>query len=336
MAERVLLRVKDLKKTFESGHVLRKKEVFAVRGVSFEISRGQTFGLVGESGSGKSTVGRLVARLLDRTSGTVEFDGLDIGELSGADLRRARRDIQVIFQDPLRSLDPRMTVRQILDEPYRLHRIGSKAERRDQIHRSLEAVGMSDAALSRYPHEFSGGQRQRIAIARALALRPKLIIADEPTSSLDVSVQAQVLNLMRDLQDEFGVAYLFISHDLHVVQYMSNVTGVMYLGSLVEVGRSDLVFEQPLHPYTQSLLAANPSISDIEHEYTPLKGEVPSPTELAPGCAFSTRCPKAMEHCSTVAPPVVTDASGRFVRCHLYGSVSVGISASNVPADSES
>lgn len=318
-----LLKVRGLTKVFSSGLFSQKRKVYAVRGVDMDIAAGATFGLVGESGSGKTTVGRLIARLIDATSGTIEFDGYDFGAMEGSNLRLARRDMQVIFQDPLRSLNPRMTVRQLIEEPFRLHGFENEAERTKLVLAAVEEVGLSESALSRFPHEFSGGQRQRIAIARALALKPKLIVADEPTSSLDVSVQAQVLNLMKRLQKQHGVAYLFISHDLNVVRFMSDQIGVMYLGELVEVGSADAVFTQPKHPYTRSLLEAVPTIHDSpgRGELSLLKGEPPTPTELIQGCPFSSRCPDVLEVCRTVAPPVV-QFEYQLARCHLYGGES--------------
>ena len=290
----------------------------AVRGVDIDIAAGQTFGLVGESGSGKTTVGRLVARLIDPTSGSIEFDGIDSAATTGDTLRRLRKDVQMIFQDPLRSLSPRMTVAQLLEEPIRLHPTAERSDRKQLILDSLEEVGLGEFVLSRYPHEFSGGQRQRIAIARALLLRPKLIIADEPTSALDVSVQAQVLNLMRRLQKTHNIAYLFISHDLSVVRFMSDRIGVMYLGEIVEVGPATRVFSDPRHPYTKSLLDAVPTIRDFGRAIeVGLRGEPPSLTDEVVGCAYSTRCPDVMDLCRSESPRSI-GVDGRTVKCHLY------------------
>jgi oligopeptide/dipeptide ABC transporter ATP-binding protein len=322
-----LLRVRGLEKTFKTGGLLDRTEVHAVRGVDLTIHEGQTFGLVGESGSGKTTVGRLIARLIDPTSGTIDFHGEDLGGLKGAALRAARRQVQMIFQDPLRSLNPRMTIGKLLEEPFRLHDL--QADRRTVILDALREVGLSPSALGRYPHEFSGGQRQRIAIARALILKPRLIIADEPTSSLDVSVQAQVLNLMKRLQKSHGMAFLFISHDLNVVRYMSDQIGVMYLGEIVEVGPSDAMFRDPKHPYTASLVDAVPTVHDFERGSGPiLRGEPPSPTSQIPGCAFSTRCPRVMDMCRSLAPPTVK-LGIRTVSCHLYETYDAEAVATN-------
>lgn len=324
---KALLQVRGLEKTFKTGGFLDRTEVQAVRGVDLTIYPGQTYGLVGESGSGKTTVGRLLARLIDPTSGTIDFDGQDFAVLKGTQLRTARRQVQMIFQDPLRSLNPRMTIGQLLEEPFRLHDFN--ADRRTVILDALHEVGLNSSMLGRYPHEFSGGQRQRIAIARALILKPKLIIADEPTSALDVSVQAQVLNLMKRLQKTHGMAVLFISHDLNVVRYVSHQIGVMYLGKIVEVGPAQAVFGEPKHPYTASLVAAVPTVHDFERGSGPiLRGEPPSPTGKIPACAFSTRCPSVMDICWTVPPPTVTDG-GRSVSCHLYETRDAGTVAAN-------
>ncbi len=326
---RALLQVRGLVKNFKTGGLFDRTEVQAVRGIDLSIHSGQTYGLVGESGSGKTTVGRLVARLIDPTSGTIDFDGQDFAVLKGAALRSARRQVQMIFQDPLRSLNPRMTIGQLLEEPFRLHDLEAGAERRASILRALNEVGLTSSALDRYPHEFSGGQRQRIAIARALILKPKLIIADEPTSSLDVSVQAQVLNLMKRLQQLHGMAFLFISHDLNVVRYMSDQIGVMYLGEIVEVGPADALFRDPKHPYTASLVDAVPTVHDFDRESgAVLRGEPPSPTSFIPGCAFSTRCPSVMDICRSVAPRNL-DIGDRSVSCHLYDTLDAGAVAPN-------
>jgi oligopeptide/dipeptide ABC transporter ATP-binding protein len=321
VAERsdALVSVTALTKEFASGSSWRKQRpIYAVRAVDITIEHGQTLGLVGESGSGKSTVGRLLAGLVAPTSGDIEIDGIRVSNLAKHDVMRLRRTVQVIPQDPLRSLNPRMTVEQLVEEPFRLHRIGDGPHRARAIVQALDEVGLGRSALKRYPHEFSGGQRQRIAIARALALKPKLIIADEPTSALDVVVQANVLNLMKDLQSLHEVAYLFISHDLHVVEFMSDVMGVMYLGEIVETGGSKDMFESPKHPYTEGLLSAVPSLTRAEPSgATMLRGEIPSPTDIPQGCGFRSRCPKAMDVCASDSPTVRRDGASS-VRCHLY------------------
>jgi peptide/nickel transport system ATP-binding protein/oligopeptide transport system ATP-binding protein len=286
--------------------------------VSFSIHPGETFGLVGESGCGKSTTGRSILRLIEPTDGEVWFDGRNLLQLSTTTLREARRHLQIIFQDPYASLDPRMTVREILEEPLLVHRMGDRSERRRRVEELLEVVGLSPYHAQRYAHEFSGGQRQRIGIARALALHPKLIVADEPVSALDVSIQSQVLNLLKDLQERFHLTYLFIAHDLSVVRHISDRIGVMYLGRLVEVGPRDEVYDHPLHPYTQALLSAVP-IPDptVKRERIILQGDVPSPANPPAGCAFHPRCPYAVKACRTIRPELVDVGAGHAVACHL-------------------
>lgn len=318
----VLLEVKDLKTYYpiRSGILQRVTGyVRAVDGVSFTIEDGETLGLVGESGSGKSTTGRSILRLTPPTGGEVWFQGKNLLRLDEREMRPMRRHLQIIFQDPYASLDPRMTVGQILEEPLLVHGVEDRAERRRRVQELLEVVGLGAYHMHRYAHEFSGGQRQRIGIARALALHPKLIVADEPVSALDVSIQSQVLNLMQDLQEQFQLTYLFIAHDLSVVRHISTRIGVMYLGRLVELGPSESVYDEPLHPYTQALLSAVP-VPDPEakRERIVLKGDVPSASNPPSGCAFHPRCPHAMDVCKTVRPEWKQVAPGRFVACHLH------------------
>ena len=313
-----LLRVRELTKTFRVGSLTQRREVQAVRGVSFDIATGATLGLVGESGSGKSTSGRAIARLIEPTAGIVRFDGTDVSHLRGRDLKAWRREVGFVFQDPYGSLDARMTVQQILAEPLRVHGVADRAERRRRTEELVEEVGLSSSVLEKYPHEFSGGQRQRLAVARALALRPRLIIADEPVSALDVSVQAQVLNLFKELQDRHGLAYLFISHDLDVVDFISDEIAVMYLGEIVERGTADDVLTRPAHPYTQALLEAAPRLeAGGRSERGPrLAGEIPSPENPPPGCSFHTRCPRAEAIC-TEQHPAMAIHGGHGATCHF-------------------
>ena len=313
------LEIRNLKKYFPTqlGLLGRGKEtVKAVDGVSLEIQAGETFGLVGESGCGKSTLGHCVLRLLEPTSGEICFEGQDLQALKGAALRQLRRQIQIVFQDPASSLNPRMTVLRILEEPFVIHRLHSKEERLQNIMELLKAVGLDQSSLPKYPHEFSGGQRQRISIARALALRPKLIVADEPVSALDVSIQAQIVNLFQDLQEQFHLTYLFISHSLPVVEHISSRIGVMYLGKLAEVGKAEEIFGNPRHPYTQVLLASVPGI-DGSHGEAPLQGDMPSPVNPPEGCRFHTRCPFAFERCNLEEPREFRLSESHRVWCHL-------------------
>ena len=321
-----LLSVQHLCKEFpvESGVFgkrFSKKSVHAVNDVSFDIYPGETFGLVGESGCGKSTTGRCIMRLTHPTSGKVFFEGKDVGEMSKKELKEMRRNMQFIFQDPYASLNPRMTIGEIVSEPLVIHgEMPDKAQRMDYVRELLDIVGLNPEHINRYPHEFSGGQRQRVGIARAFALKPKLIICDEPVSALDVSIQAQVLNLLNDLQDEYGTAYLFIAHDLSVVQHISDNIGVMYLGNMMEYSDWKTLYDEPYHPYTQSLLSAVPVPDpDVQasRERIVLAGDPPSPIDAPSGCCFHTRCPIACEKCSQERPEFREVAPGHFCACHF-------------------
>jgi oligopeptide transport system ATP-binding protein len=317
----LLLKVNGLKKYFPiTGGILGRKqgEVKAVDDVSFYVKKGETLGIVGESGCGKSTTGRLLMRLIEASDGKVIFEDKEITSISKSELRKTRRDIQMVFQDPYASLNPRHTVEKILEEPLIVHGIGTKEERRRSVKEMLEVVGLSSYHARRYPHQFSGGQRQRIGIAKALMTKPKLIIADEPVSALDVSIQAQVLNLMKDIQKEFQLTYIFIAHDLSVVRHISDRVGVMYLGRLIEVADSEELYENPMHPYTKALLSAVPVPDpDIKKETILIEGELPSPANPPSGCAFHTRCTQVMDICKTVRP-VDRNLNGHSVACHLY------------------
>lgn len=320
-----LLEVIDLKKFFPiRGGFFRTivGNVRAVDGVSFAIDSGKTLGLVGESGCGKSTLGRAILRLQEPTAGEIRFNGESLSALSGQALTHKRRDLQIIFQDPFASLNPRMTIREIIREPMDTHRVGSEQEIMAKMKSLLDIVGLRPQVLNRYPHEFSGGQRQRIGIARALTLNPKFIVADEPVSALDVSVQSQVLNLISNLQREFGISFLFISHDLAVVQHISHDVGVMYLGKMVEMTASNQLYATPKHPYTISLISAVPVPDPFrEKKKIFLQGDVPSPMAPPPGCYFHPRCLEVMDKCSQVAPEMVdvgTEGQPHLVACHLF------------------
>jgi peptide/nickel transport system ATP-binding protein/oligopeptide transport system ATP-binding protein len=324
MAEN-LVEVRNLVKHFPimKGIIFRKQiaAVHAVDDVSFDVRRGETLGLVGESGCGKSTTARLVSRLIDPTSGTISFDGQDITKLSRRELRPLRREVQMVFQDPYSSLNPRKSVGAIIGEPLRIHKVLTDAkQRRTRVQELMERVGLNPEHYNRYPHEFSGGQRQRIGVARAIALDPKLIIADEPVSALDVSIQAQVLNLLRDLQRDMGLTIVFIAHDLSVVRHMCDRIAVMYLGKIVEVASADELYGHPRHPYTGALLRAVPVPDPTMHETTAgrvLAGDIPSPTSPPPGCRFHTRCPKAQDLCKQTEPLLEPQEGGNVAACHF-------------------
>ncbi len=320
--DRVLLEVKNLVKHYPiKAGVLQKTvgKVRSVDGVSFSIERGKTFGLVGESGCGKTTIGRTLIRLVEPTSGQALLNGQDIFSLNKKDLKALRPKLQMIFQDPYSSLNPRMPVGEIIGEAVREHNLVEKDRLKDYILQIMEECGLRRYYIDRYPHEFSGGQRQRICIARALALRPELVIADEPVSALDVSIQAQVINLMKDLQTKNGLTYLFISHDLSVVEYLADTVGVMYLGSLVELATKEQIFSNPKHPYTQALLSAVP-IPDPDKKMNRiiLEGDIPSASNPPKGCKFHTRCPNCMDICKEQAPVWKDYGNGHYTACHLY------------------
>jgi len=316
-----ILEIKELKKYFplKSGMTFSRKEgwVKAVDGISLSISEGETFGLVGESGSGKSTIGRLVLKVLDATSGEIRIMGYNLGEISSKDLFQFRRNIQAVYQNPYGSLNPRMKIRTIIGEPLETHKLYSSKEREERVLGLLQKVGLSPEHAKLYPHEFSGGQRQRIGIARALSTNPKFIVLDEPVSALDVSIRAQILNLLCDLKDEFGLTYLFISHDLSIVEHFSDRVGVLYLGRMVESASKIQLFKHPSHPYTSALFSAVP-IADPDRipEALPLSGEIPSPINPPPGCHFNTRCPYKMDICEE-DPPSVEIEDGHSVYCHF-------------------
>lgn len=316
-----LLDVKGLKKYFPVRGALGTKvqEVKAVNDVSFTLYRGETFGLVGESGCGKSTLGRTILRLTEPTEGQAIFDDTDIFAMSSAELIKARQDIQMVFQDPYSSLNPRKRIGATLEEALKIHKVGTQEERSDRVLEILNRVGLQAEHYYRYPHEFSGGQRQRIGIARALMMNPKLIVCDEPVSALDVSIQSQIINLLKELQNEFGLTFLFIAHDISVVRYISDRIGVMYLGQMVEQAETDDIFEDPRHPYTQALLSSVPVPSLAPRkERIVLEGELPSPLNPPAGCVFHTRCPFAMPECKTKIPEVKEVTEGHHVACHLY------------------
>ena len=314
--------VEQLKKYFDiKGGVFGRKvgEVKAVDDISFTVKRGEILGIVGESGCGKSTTGKAILRLIEPTSGQIKFEGQDITNLDAKKMRQLRRDMQIIFQDPYASLNPRHTVEKIIGEPLLIHGMKNAKQRKERVRELLEVVGLQAYHASRYAHQFSGGQRQRIGIARALANNPKLIICDEPVSALDVSVQSQILNLMEKLRDEFHLTYVFIAHDLSVVKHISDRVGVMYLGQMVELTDKDKLYDDPKHPYTQALLSAIPMPDpDMNRERIILQGDVPSPSNPPAGCPFHTRCPQAMEICKTLKPAFKEASDNHFVACHLY------------------
>jgi len=317
----VLLRVEDLMMHFPIYRGVFQRQVGAVRavdGVSFEVRRGETLGLVGESGCGKSTTGRTILQLYKPTAGRVNFDGVDLVGLKGESLRKMRRKIQMIFQDPYASLNPRMTVEQLVGEPLMVHNVATGEEIKQRVAHLLDLVKLNPAFAGRYPHEFSGGQRQRIGVARALALQPSFVICDEPISALDVSIQAQVVNLLEELQEQFNLTYLFIAHDLSMVKHISDRVAVMYLGVIVELASRDELYAKPLHPYTQALLSAVPipdPVADAKRQRTILKGDVPSPVNPPSGCRFRTRCPIAQDVCSQSRPEFREIRPGHFVAC---------------------
>ena len=315
-----LVQLQNVKKHFQlpGGWLSGKKYVYAVDGVSFDVVKGEVFGLVGESGCGKTTLSRLILKLVDATDGVITFNEHDLANLNGTDLRDLRQQMQIVFQNPIGSLSPRQRVLDIVSEPLKTHRHLSKEEQRQKVIDLLEQVGLGAQHLDRFPHEMSGGQCQRVAIARALALEPKLLILDEPTSALDVSVQAQILNLLEDIRRQQDLTYIFISHDLSVVQHISDRIGVMYLGKLVEIGESEQIFNHPAHPYTQALLGSIP-VPDVTHkqELVVLDGNVPSPTNPPPGCRFHTRCPIAQAICREIEPEMKQVEPHQFAACHL-------------------
>jgi peptide/nickel transport system ATP-binding protein len=308
----VLVKVIDLKKYFGP--------VRAVDGISFEIKRGETFALVGESGSGKTTAGMTILRLYPKTGGDVFFQGKDIYKLKKKELRNLRPKMQMIFQGAKSSLNPRMTAETLIGEALLEHNLCSKKRVREMVAEIMERCGLSSAFMNRYPHQFSGGERQRIGIARALALKPDFIVADEPVSSLDISIQSQIINLLMDLQQEYGLTYLFISHDLSLVEYISHRIGIMYLGSLVELGLTRQIFQKPAHPYTQALLSAMPRLNPLhKRERIILTGEMPSPINPPEGCKFHTRCPLVQDKCRFEKPNQINLGGGHFIFCHLFG-----------------
>ncbi len=320
VGEDVLVELRDVKQHFSVKKSRGKKAtLYAVDGVSLNISRGETLGLVGESGCGKSTLGKTLLGLYPLTDGAILFEGEDIATLKGSALKNYHKKSQMIFQDPSSCLNPRRRVEDIITEPYVIHKLYTPQERREKARELCDMVGLSQAYLSRFPHEMSGGQKQRVGIARAIALNPKLIICDEPVSALDVSVQAQVINLLQDLQQKLGLAYLFISHNLSVVKHCCRRIGVMYLGRMVELAPSEQLYETPLHPYTEALISAIPTIGEDGQSRIVLSGDLPSPTSPPSGCAFHTRCPYAKERCKTEAPSLKEQMPGHFVACHFAG-----------------
>jgi peptide/nickel transport system ATP-binding protein/oligopeptide transport system ATP-binding protein len=321
MESGALLDIRDLKKYYSvtAGLIPRKLgEVKAVDGVSLTINKGEVFGLVGESGCGKSTLGKAILRLEEPTAGQIFFNGVDILSLGKQQMRTVRAGVQIVFQDPDSSLDPRMTVGDSIEEALIIHGIRSGSEREDRVASLMNKVGLEPEFRLRYPHEFSGGQKQRIGIARALSINPQLVIADEPVSALDVSVQAQILNLLIDIKEKDGLSYMFVSHDLSVVKYISDRVGVMYLGKIMEVAEKQEFFRNPLLPYSEALLSAIISLRPSGKEKILIKGDVPSPLRMPPGCRYNTRCHRVMPVCSQVEPPLVEHSPDHFVACHLY------------------
>jgi len=320
----ILIEVKDLKKYFpvKNGIINNKNNVIkAVDGVSLEIKRGETFGLVGESGCGKSTLGRTITRLYDVTDGDIFFEGTNIAKLNKKQMKEYYKKMQIIFQDPYSSLNPYMNAKELIDEPLALHTNLSKAERTEKIENLLKIVGLKKADMEKFPHEFSGGQCQRIGIARAVSTNPDFVLCDEPISALDVSIQAQVVNMLEDLQKEMGLTYLFVAHDLSMVRHISDRIGVMYLGSIVEVGRSNDLYKNPLHPYTKGLLSSIPIADPIkakEAKRNIIEGDIPSPMDIPSGCRFHSRCPYAKPICKEVSPIIKIVEDGHSVACHLY------------------
>ena len=335
MSSDIALQAIDLVKHFSTGSsgVLGRATniVHAVDGVSFTLPKGKTLGIVGESGCGKSTLARLVTRLIESSSGSVILDGDDITKMSGKPLREMRRKLQMIFQDPYSSLNPRHSIGQIIGDPMRIQGIVAKANEKAEVQELMQRVGLNPEHYNRYPHEFSGGQRQRIGIARALSLRPSVIVADEPVSALDVSIQAQILNLLENLQKDLGLSFVFIAHDLSVVRHIADQVAVMYLGKIVEIGDSETVYNSPAHPYTKALLSAvpvaNPSMRNSDKRIR-LVGDVPSPIDPPSGCRFRTRCWKATDLCEAVEPPLQADLAGRVVACHFPEEAPVAIGQS--------
>ncbi len=319
--EAPLLEVRGLVKRFAIGGGLfgKKEFVHAVRGVDLDVRPGETLGVVGESGCGKSTLGRCILRLIEPSEGSVRFEGTDLATLSPAEMRKRRRFLQIIFQDPYSSLNPRMRVGAIVGEGLAIHGLADKASRRARVLELLSQVGLHASAYDRYPHEFSGGQRQRIGIARALAVQPRFIVADEPVSALDVSVQAQIVNLLQDLQQQMKLSFLFIAHDLRVVEHISHRVAIMYLGKIVELAASEDLYRAPRHPYTKALLSAVPNpVPGKKRERIVLQGDVPSPVTPPSGCAFHPRCPHAIDICRRETPPLVIGGRGHAVACHVF------------------
>jgi oligopeptide/dipeptide ABC transporter ATP-binding protein len=324
MPENTYIRVRNLKKYFPTAN--KSRFVRAVDDVSFDICSGETLGIVGESGCGKSTTGRLLLKLIPKSEGTITFDGRDLDSVKGTELRSMRRQMQFIFQDPYQSLDPRKTVFQILAEPFQIHYpTMSREDMRKEVLRLLDCVGMRQETLLRYPHEFSGGQRQRICIARAIALKPQFIVCDEPVSALDVSIQAQIINLLQDLKKEFSLTYMLISHDLGVIHHICDRVAVMYLGTVVEIGPKEAIYSHTLHPYTQALISAIPIIRKTGAKASQriiLQGDIPSPVTPPAGCLFHPRCSHCMDICTKVRPQLIEMEPGLHVACHLYAGSS--------------